>query len=161
MQTDTQRAKFLESISQGNTVCEAVKAADLSRATVYRWKEEDPDFAQAWYDAREDYVDSLETMAKKRAGVSTAMLIFLLKSYRPQVFGDGKTRDTRPASAEELATRARLEAEENETRAGRELEEIEARARQDMEKQTAELKGKAAAGDLLAQVMLKDRGVSF
>ncbi len=146
MQTDTQRAKFLESISQGNTVCDAVKAAGVSRATVYRWRDEDPDFSQAWYDAREDYVDSLETMAKKRAAVSTAMLIFLLKSYRPQVFGDGKTRDTRPASAEELATRA-----------GRELEEIEARARRDMEKQRAELKGKAAAGDLLAQVMLADR----
>jgi hypothetical protein len=157
MQTDTQRAKFLESISQGNSVCEAVKAAGLSRATVYRWRDEDPDFSQAWYDAREDYVDSLETMAKKRAAVSTAMLIFLLKSYRPQVFGDGKIRDTRPASTEELATRARLEAEENETRARRELEEIEARARRDMEKQRAELKGKAAAGDLLAQVMLSDR----
>ena len=157
MQTDTQRANFLEAIAQGNTVCEAVKTAGLSRATVYRWKDEEPDFAQAWYDAREDYIDSLETMAKKRAAVSTAMLIFLLKSYRPQVFGDGKTRDTRPASAEELATRARLEAVENETRAGRELEEIEARARRDMEKQRAELKGKAAAGDLLAQVMLADR----
>jgi len=159
MQTDTQRAKFLESISQGNTVCEAVKAAGVSRATVYRWRDEDPDFSQAWYDAHEDYVDSLETMAKKRASVSTAMLIFLLKSYRPQVFGDGKTRDTRPASAEELATRARLEAEENETRAGRELEEIEARARRDMEKQRAELRGKAAAGDLLAQVILSDGAV--
>lgn len=95
--TASQREKFLEAIAAGDTVSVAVKAAGVSRATVYRWKDEDLVFSQAWYDAHEEYVDGLEAMARKRTiNVGNTMLIFLLKSYRPHVFGDGRPRDTRP-----------------------------------------------------------------
>ena len=137
-EVSTQRARFLEAIAAGNTVCDAVKAAGVSRATVYRWKDEDRDFATAWFDAWEDYVDSLEAMARKRAlNPGNTMLLRLLAAYRPAMFGDGKPRETRPSPEE--------------TR-----EQIRERVTREMQREQTEVEVRAEAGDLLARIQLAD-----
>ncbi len=135
-----QRGKFLEAISAGSTVCDAVKAAGVSRATVYRWRDEDRDFATAWFDAWEDYVDSLEAMARKRV-LSDTMLLRLLAAYRPAKFGDGKPRETRP-SPEETP------------------EQLRERIAREMERKRAEVEARADAGDVLAQLQLADADIT-
>jgi len=83
------RDVFIRAVSEGNTVTDAARAAGVNRATPYRWKEQDPEFGEAWEDARNECVDLLEGEAKRRAlAGSDTLLIFLLKSYRPEVFGE-------------------------------------------------------------------------
>ena len=135
----SQRARFLESIADGQTVSTSVKGAGVSRATVYRWRSDDPDFATAWYDAHEDYLDSLETEARTRALHSDTMLIFLLKSYRPGVFGDGKPRESRPVTPETP-------------------EEMTARIKRELEVKRTAIQARIDAGDKnpLLQLLLTD-----
>ncbi|MCH7667529.1 MAG: hypothetical protein IH936_16585 [Acidobacteria bacterium] len=55
---------------------------------VYDHREKYPDFAQAWDDAIEDGIDTLEAIAYKRAMESSdTLMIFLLKAkrYQPRV----------------------------------------------------------------------------
>jgi len=97
---EKQQAAFLEAVAGGNSVCGAVKAAGASRASVYRWKDEDAAFGEAWNEAREECVDLLEAEAKRRAlEGSDTLLIFLLKSYRPDVFSE-RVRQTIEQKAE-------------------------------------------------------------
>lgn len=142
LEVSTQRARFLEAIAAGNTVCDAVKAAGVSRATVYRWKDEDRDFATAWFDAWEDYVDSLEAMARKRASaLGNTMLLRLLAAYRPATFGDGKPREARPTPEETP-------------------EQIRERVTREMAHKRAEVQARADAGDLFAQLQLADADIN-
>jgi len=140
----TQREKFLRAIAEGGTVGEAVKAAGVSRATVYRWRNGDPGFCHAWQDAWEDYVDSLEAMARKRvSAISNTMLLRLLSAYRPQVFGDGRAR------GEAKATLPALE----ET-----LDQTRERVLRELERERVELEARAQTGDESAKVDLMIKG---
>lgn len=89
------------------TVLHACKAAEIDRATFYRWLKTDPEFAAAVELAREDAADRLEREVVRRAveGVeeplvsggkmlgtvtrySDTLLIFALKGLRPQKYRD-------------------------------------------------------------------------
>jgi hypothetical protein len=78
---DTPQRRFLRALSEGLHVCEAVKAARVSRSTVYRWKDEDSAFAEAWTDAQETMLDNVENAIYHAAlqGNVTAQ-IFILKT---------------------------------------------------------------------------------
>ena len=61
------RSLFLEHLRKSANVSESARVAVISRATVHRWRQEDPDFAAAWDDAMEDATDTLEAEARRRA----------------------------------------------------------------------------------------------
>jgi hypothetical protein len=84
----TRKRQFLENLSAGVTVCEAADAVKVSRATMYRWRQEDEQFALAWADVEEAGTQKLEAEAVRRAieGKSDVLLIFLLKARRPEVY---------------------------------------------------------------------------
>jgi len=60
---------FLSAMSDGATIGEAATEAGVNRATVYRWKESDAEFALAWDDALEEGTERLEREALRRAMV--------------------------------------------------------------------------------------------
>ena len=66
----------------------ASQSVGVGRRLVYDHREKYPDFAQAWDDAIEDGIDTLEAIAYKRAMESSdTLMIFLLKAkrYQPRV----------------------------------------------------------------------------
>lgn len=100
------RQRFIAELADGNTVTGAAQAADVARSTAYDWRNDDPDFRQAWDSAWDQGADLLEAEALRRAvhGVdkpvtvagereivreySDTLLIFLLKGRRPERYRD-------------------------------------------------------------------------
>ncbi len=58
---------FLSAVSDGATIGEAAHEAGVNRKTVYRWKESDADFAEAWDESLEEGTELLEREAVRRA----------------------------------------------------------------------------------------------
>jgi hypothetical protein len=99
--------RFIEELREGSTPAKAARAAGISRALAYEWREEDRVFDKAWIDAVAEGVDKLEDEAFRRAhdgyssskrydkegnligesvDYSDALLALLLKVRRPEVF---------------------------------------------------------------------------
>jgi hypothetical protein len=108
--TAQQDARFLEALASGASVNSAVKSAGYARASVYKWRAADGEFALAWHDAVEAGTDALEDEALRRAkdGIdeprfyeghecgyvrkySDTLMIFLLKGRRPEKYSDRVT----------------------------------------------------------------------
>jgi hypothetical protein len=106
------RPDFLTALAAGGHVLQAAKVAGVSRATVYRQRVSDEDFAVAWADAIEESIETLEREMLRRAaeGVeepvfymgkqiatvrkfSDTLLIFALKSKRPEIYRDNHQPD--------------------------------------------------------------------
>lgn len=99
---------FLAAYRETCNVRLAADMAETSRSSVYRWRDHDPEFEEAFQLAREDAADILEAEAHRRAveGVekpvgwymgepggtvreySDTLLIFLLKGARPEKYRD-------------------------------------------------------------------------
>lgn len=96
---------FLDRLSKSPNVTAAAKAAGYSRKFFYELRKDDPDFAEAWQDALAQSLDVAEGELYRRAvrGVvkkvfyqdkqidtvreySDTLLIFLLKSHKPEVY---------------------------------------------------------------------------
>jgi hypothetical protein len=73
---------FLEMFSQkANNVHMTCKALNVSRATFYKWKNDDEEFAEAVKDLEEGDIDNAETALKKQImDGNTAAIIFYLKT---------------------------------------------------------------------------------
>lgn len=88
-----QRETFLNALHDGRTVKAAAARGGHSESTFYRLRKRDLKFQSMWDEALEaghqKRADELEAIAEKRArqGDST-LLIFLLKSLRPERFCD-------------------------------------------------------------------------
>ena len=101
-----QQQKFIQDLALHGNVTEAAKNAIIPRSSLYRYRAANPEFAKAWDGAREQATDKLADEAMRRAvsGVeevryfkgepigtvrkySDQLLMFLLRAYRPQVFG--------------------------------------------------------------------------
>jgi hypothetical protein len=118
----TAKESFLISLSQNANVSQAAKFSEVNRNTAYKWRQSDPDFAEAWDRALEDATDALEAEARRRATegyeepiiyggkvivdpetgrpivkkkYSDALMVFLLKSHRPNRYR-GKDEEGRP-----------------------------------------------------------------
>jgi hypothetical protein len=79
--------RFLAALRKTTCVADAVKAANVGRNTVYHRRETDPAFAEAWQEVMEEACDQLEKTAFRRAkSRSDTLLIFLLKSHRPDTY---------------------------------------------------------------------------
>ena len=75
--------RFLDVLAQSANITEAARAAKIARRAVYRARDADEGFRQAWDDALEEAVDALEGEAFQRARDSSdTLLIFLLKAHR-------------------------------------------------------------------------------
>ncbi len=107
-----QKQKFIQDLALHGNVSEAAKTALVSRSSLYRYRAANPEFAKAWDAAREQATDNLADEAMRRAinGVeevryfkgepvgtvrkySDQLLMFLLRAYRPQVFGSKQTNE--------------------------------------------------------------------
>ena len=79
------KERLLQAHHWGATVTEAARWAGVSVATLYRWRDNDPEFSKAWLDARLTLVDGLEREAFRRASQgSDRMLSFLLRYLSPK-----------------------------------------------------------------------------
>lgn len=81
---------FLDALREGATVKKACATVQVGRSTMYRERDNDPDFAAEWEDAYDEGADVLEAEAFRRATEmgSDTLLIFLLKARRPEKFRD-------------------------------------------------------------------------
>jgi hypothetical protein len=98
---------FLAALAKLGNVSDAARKAKVPRRTVYNWREDDPDFAEAWAEAEDIAVDALEAEARRRAlkgtlkpvyqggkrvgsvrEYSDTLTIFLLKGARPEKYAD-------------------------------------------------------------------------
>jgi hypothetical protein len=78
---------FLAALRGSGNVRAACYAADVSRKVAYAYRAESAEFAEAWRDALAEAIDMLEEAARARAlDSSDTLLIFLLKSHRPEVY---------------------------------------------------------------------------
>jgi hypothetical protein len=83
------REKFLARLALGFSVQGACDAAVMGRATAYRWRSENPDFAEAWDAAIEAGTDCLEDIAMQRAKErSDVLMIVMLKARRPDKYAE-------------------------------------------------------------------------
>jgi hypothetical protein len=81
--------RFIQVFAATGNVRLSATAAGVSRDAPYKRAQSDRNFAAEWLRAREDAVDILEAEARRRAlNSSDALLIFLLKSLRPETFRD-------------------------------------------------------------------------
>jgi hypothetical protein len=79
--------RFIEVFAATGNVRLATTAAGVSRDAPYKRAQSSPGFASDWLRAREDAVDVLEAEARRRALTSSdALLIFLLKAHRSEVY---------------------------------------------------------------------------
>ena len=76
-------AAFLAGLERGLSVTGAAAAANLPRGALYRWREDDPDFAAAWRMAALAGADLLEDEALRRAMEGVEKPVF----YRGQQVG--------------------------------------------------------------------------
>lgn len=67
VRTDRKRDVFLATLAQAGNVSQACRTAGIGYTTVYKWREEDHDFAAAWEVALKQAIDRLEGEAWRRA----------------------------------------------------------------------------------------------
>lgn len=80
---------FLAHLRHTANVRASCAAAGVTSWAAYERKGTDEAFAARWTEAVDDAIDALEAVAFERAkATSNALLIFLLKSHRPAVYGD-------------------------------------------------------------------------
>jgi hypothetical protein len=79
---DKKRA-FIIALHAEGTLFHAAHAIGISRTTVYRWLESDPEFVRAVEESKEDCADIIETSVFKRARTDSLLAMFYLKAKRP------------------------------------------------------------------------------
>jgi len=80
---------YVELIGSGCNHSEAAEGVGVDRATAFRWRQEDPEFAQACRTALRASIDVLKAEAERRAlKGSDKLLMFLLCNYAPEQFSD-------------------------------------------------------------------------
>jgi hypothetical protein len=81
---DSRKKRFIGKLAKQGTVSHAAQAAGVSRNTAYRWRQDDLEFAEAWDEAHENAVDSVENVLFQKAlSGDTICMIFYLKAHRP------------------------------------------------------------------------------
>lgn len=96
---------FFDKLRETGNVTAATQAAGLDRSAVYRKRNSNKKFRQAWQEAMEEALDKLEAIVWEKAmgsndndqqstvkSADEKLAIFLLKAHRPEIFGDGKLR---------------------------------------------------------------------
>ena len=103
--TPERLAAFCAALAETGIVARACKAVDISRVTAYEWRNEIPEFAEAWDKALKVGISALEDEAHRRAfegceepvfykggecgsvrKYSDTLAIFLLKAHNPDKY---------------------------------------------------------------------------
>lgn len=86
--TDPYKLTCLQLLREsGGNVSRAAEALQISRQAIYKWRDTDPAFAEAWEDAIEFGTEHLEEAVYKRAvTISDTLAMFMLKARRPLVY---------------------------------------------------------------------------
>jgi hypothetical protein len=89
-QVSHQKKKFLEHFRVEGNIRQAALAAGIARGNIWRWREHDEQFAQAFRQAELEATEYLEHIAFGRAtrseSASDLLLIFLLKARAPEKY---------------------------------------------------------------------------
>ena len=97
---DTRKKRFIDALTAQGTVYHAAKVAGVSRNTPYRWRQDDSEFAEAWDEAHEQAVDSVEhSLFQKAVSGDTICMIFYLKAHRP-IYRDRLNIDIKQVQSE-------------------------------------------------------------
>lgn len=97
--------KFLNELREVPNVTRACRALSLTRRLVYNHRRDDPDFREAWDEAIEEGIESLEDIATERAiRISDTLMIFLLKGYKPEVYRERQDITTKGESLKQPIT---------------------------------------------------------
>lgn len=111
--TPEKMAAFCAAVATaGGNITRGCEAIDVNRMTVYRWRDEDPEFAAAWDEAKRIGIEGLEDEAMRRAFEGTekpvfhlgmqcgtireysdTLTIFLLKGAKPEKYRDNAKLD--------------------------------------------------------------------
>src|SRR5262249_4108529 len=110
--SQTKKAAFIEAYAKIGTVFHAAQHVGLPRRRHYKWVQKDPNYARQVAEAEEEAIQHLEREARRRAMVgveepvyykgqvcgavrkySDTLLIFLLKSKRPQIYREYQSVD--------------------------------------------------------------------
>lgn len=80
---------FFSVLEQTGNITTACAGSGIARKTIYNYINTDPDFKTRVDDAKETAIEHLEGIALERArGGSDVLLMFLLKSLRPERYRD-------------------------------------------------------------------------
>lgn len=132
--SSTIRAKrkkiFLESYAKDGNHAKASRDCGISLRQTYHWLELDPNFAKAYYDAREHYLAKLEAEADRRAveGVdrpvfyrgeicghvtefSDSLLMFRLKALAPQKYRERQSLEHSGPEGKPINTKGEVDVE--------------------------------------------------
>jgi hypothetical protein len=84
------KEKFLKYVRTKGNFSAACDHVAITMTTAYNHRDSDPEFAKAWVEAKEKYIDWLESVADERATradkPSDLLMIFRLKGERPQKY---------------------------------------------------------------------------
>jgi hypothetical protein len=84
----------LDALARTPSVTVAAQAAGVDRRTVYRHRDADPAFKEAWNDALDQTLDALEHAVYERAIKEDAQLaMFILRSHRPLIYQEKQRLD--------------------------------------------------------------------
>jgi hypothetical protein len=116
---DVWMPRFLEGLRATGVIRAACKYAGVTRPLVFGHRKRSATFAQAWDEALQDAVDSVELamLDRVKAG-SDSMIQFYLRSRRKDVYGDVKTVEHK------LSAQARREIEALAAKEGLDAAEI-------------------------------------
>lgn len=86
--TPAKLATFLRHLEESGSVSLAAERTGIARNTVYQRRKADPAFALGWRRAVAMAAEALRDAAVARAlGGDDRLLMFLLRTYRPEIFG--------------------------------------------------------------------------
>jgi hypothetical protein len=87
IRTPKRRRAFLDALREGASVYAAARHIGVSKAAIYAWRADDPQFDLEWSEAVEQITDAVEMKLYKDAMAgNTVAQIFWLKSHRPTVY---------------------------------------------------------------------------
>ena len=100
------RPRFLAAFRNSANVRAAAHAAGVDWSTAYKARKREPDFAQAWDMAEEEALDLVEAKAMQLAlGGDTRLLVFFLRTRRPEKYGDRARLELTGAAGGPIVTR--------------------------------------------------------
>lgn len=74
--TPEKEAQFLAALSETASVTKSCELSDIARASIYEWRDADPEFRERWEAALDVGTDALEDEAVRRAKDGTLKPVF-------------------------------------------------------------------------------------